>query len=307
MSENLLWGIDLGGSKIEAVVLDGPTVVARRRIATEAAGGYEHILGRIETLVGEVEAEVGQSRPPLMGMGTPGTLDPTTSRIKNSNTVCLNGRALAADLETRLGCRLTCANDANCFALAEATLGAGRGAASVFGVILGTGVGGGLVVNGHLLTGLHGIAGEWGHNVLEPDGHPCYCGKRGCVETVLGGPWLERHYQELTGSKKSLPQIVQEARSATDPAAVATLARLCEKFGEALSVVVNIFDPHVVVLGGGVGNVDELLTQGRESLRRWIFNDHAQTILVKPQLGDSAGVFGAAMLVSEVQSVSPIK
>ena len=214
--------------------------------------------------------------------------------MKNCNTTALNCRPLANDLSRMLGREVRLANDANCFALAEATMGAAKGYATVFGVILGTGVGGGLVVDGRVLNGAQGIAGEWGHNLLEPDGEPCYCGRRGCVETVLSGPFLERYYQGLTGESLRLPEIV--AREA-DPAAEQTLQRLCDYFGRALAVVINIFDPHAIVLGGGVGNVNALYGRGKEELQKHIFNNRFDTVILRPTLGDSAGVFGAAMLV----------
>lgn len=294
-----VWGLDLGGTKIEGVVMpvNGIEPACRLRIATEADRGYDHIVHRIAEVVRQMEEQTGLKRPDRIGIGTPGTSDPTSGLMKNCNTTALNGRPLPADLTQALQVEAVVANDANCFALAEATLGAAKGAPTVFGVIMGTGVGGGLVVHGQVLGGAQGIAGEWGHNVLEPDGLKCYCGKTGCVETVLSGPFLERYYESQSGHKKSLREI---ATAQNDPAADKTLARLYEKFGEAISVVVDIFDPHVVVLGGGVGNISGLYTEGRESLRRWVFNNELRTELRRPILGDSAGVFGAAMLVRPV-------
>lgn len=293
------WGLDLGGTKIEGVVLrEGSTEpVCRIRIPTEADRGYEHILTQIGRLVSQMESSSGLARPTAIGLGMPGNSDADTGLMKNANTVCLIGRPLISDLEHALGCRVYAANDANCFALAEATLGAGKGASVVFGVIMGTGVGGGLVVNGQALNGKMSIAGEWGHNVLEPCGAPCYCGKRGCVETVLSGPGLELWYSEQGGSEGvRLPEIVARAGNG-EALALATVERLCEKFGEAVSVVVNIVDPDVIVLGGGVGNVPDLYTHGVKALEKWVFNDKLTTRVVAPSLGDSAGVFGAAMLV----------
>jgi predicted NBD/HSP70 family sugar kinase len=295
----LVWGIDLGGTKVEGVVLDPDRFTeprCRLRVPTEANRGYDHIISQIGRLLTEMERETGEARPEAIGIGTPGTSDPATGLMKNCNTTAFNGRPLSMDLERALGCRVALANDANCFALAEARLGAGRGAEVVFGVILGTGVGGGLVVNGRVLGGAQGIAGEWGHNLLEPDGAPCYCGRKGCVETVLAGPSLERFYAERSGERRRLPEIL--SRVDTDAAAAATRERLMDQFGRALAVVVNIVDPHVVVLGGGVGSVPELRTEGRESLARHVFNTTLATELKAPTLGDSAGVFGAAMLVA---------
>lgn len=294
----MLWGIDLGGTKIEAVVLEPGelTPLARKRIPTEASGGYRRVVARIAQLVAEVSAEHGIEYPKQIGIGTPGAVDPATGLLKNSNTTCLNGMPLQQDLCDALGAEVICANDANCFALAEATLGAAVGYPTVFGVIMGTGVGGGIVVSGQVLAGCQDIAGEWGHTILEPDGEPCYCGRRGCVETVISGPALERFYTERSGEALGLREIFSRARSGQDAAAELTLRRLCEEFGHALAQVVNILDPHAIVLGGGVGAVPELMSAGSNELSKWVFNDRLRTPLLAPKLGDSAGVFGAAML-----------
>jgi fructokinase len=296
----MLWGIDLGGTKIECAVLESPTSTlthARKRIDTEAEKGYAHILSQIKRLVDAVAMEIG-SRPTTIGIGTPGTLEPSTQTLKNSNTVCLNGKPFKRDLEEVLGLPIEIANDANCFALAEAMLGAGKGATVVFGVIMGTGVGGGIVVNGKVLNGKQGIAGEWGHNTLEENGEPCYCGKRGCVETVLSGVWLERFYQKHSGQTRKLKDIVDRHLRCEDEHATATVKRLTENFGKAISVIINILDPDVIVLGGGVGNIELLYTNGVEATKRYVFNHTLETKIVKPLLGDSAGVFGAAMLTA---------
>jgi fructokinase len=299
MKTQPLWGIDLGGTKIEGVVLpsqDTITPICRLRISTEADQGYDHLVQRIQTMLEMLEEASGE-KCPAIGVGTPGRVDPKTHLMMNCNTTALNGKPLETDLTTALGLPVMIANDANCFALAEANLGAARGASTVFGVIMGTGVGGGIVIDGKCLPGVQGIAGEWGHNVLERDGEPCYCGKRGCVETVLSGPALERRYLRRTGVQLPLSEIAVRARSG-DSESQETISHLISKFGEALSVVVNILDPEVVVLGGGVGNVDELYTQGLDSLYEWIFSPSPETKLVRPSLGDSAGVFGAAHLTS---------
>jgi fructokinase len=299
----MLWGIDLGGTKIEGVVLksaDDPEVMVRKRIPTQQEYGYQHILERIKNLIDKMAAEVGHS-PEKVGIGTPGTLDPETQTLKNSNTVCLNGKPIKKDLETLIGARITIANDANCFALAEARLGVvkskGINAQVVFGVIMGTGVGGGLVVNGKIINGRHGIGGEWGHNFLDESGGQCYCGKVGCVETVICGPFTQRYYKSLSGKEKKLEDIVALHREGSDSNATKTINRLTHFFGKAISVVIDIVDPDVVVIGGGVGNVDELYSDGVNSAREHVFNNDLQTIFLKPELGDSAGVFGAAMLV----------
>ena len=299
MSE-LVWGVDLGGTKIEGVVLPGGSAepLCRMRLPTERERGYGHVRRRIVELVDRMAARVS-ARPQAVGFGTPGVLDPETHTLKNSNTTCLIGEPLRVDFADDLGCRVELANDANCFALAEARLGAGRGAPTVFGIILGTGVGGGVIVDGRALHGGQGIAGEWGHNVLDPDGRDCYCGRRGCVETLLAGPHLEAFYAQQAGQSRSLPAIAALAGAGEDAAAVATIDRLVTWFGRAVAGVVNILDPHVVVLGGGVSNIDALYTRGVDEMARWVFNDRVHTRVVRNQLGDSAGVFGAAMLVAE--------
>ncbi len=296
----LCWGIDLGGTKIEGVVLpgsDSTEPICRLRVPTERDEGYEHVRHNIVILVDRLTHEVGE-RPEAIGCGTPGVLDPHTNRLKNSNTTCLIGQPLQRDLAADLGCRVELANDANCFALAEARLGAGRGAATVFGIILGTGVGGGVVVDGRTLYGGQGIGGEWGHIVLDPEGRDCYCGRRGCVETFLSGPHLEAFYKERTGQSLPLADIAERAVTGGDAAAGETIDRLVEWFGRGVGTVINILDPHLVVLGGGVSNIDALYTRGVEALAPWVFNDTVHTRIVRNELGDSAGVFGAAMLVA---------
>lgn len=294
-----LWGIDLGGTKIEAAIIDAakPGVALwRRRTETGAESGYGRILENILRLVSELEAESGLARPRVVGIGTPGAVEPAAWVLKNSNTVCLNGRALREDLESALGCGVRMANDANCFALAEALWGAGRGEAVVAGLILGTGVGSGVVVHGRILEGLHGIAGEWGHNPMRGESHACYCGRAGCVETVIAGPSLERFYRERGGDAVRLPEIVRRA-DAGDGLAVETIRRLRSKFGEAIAAVVNILDPDAIVIGGGVGNIAALYDEEtRRAVAAHVFNPEFRTKILRPRLGDSAGVFGAALL-----------
>lgn len=298
---NQLWGIDLGGTKIEGIILESasnPVVVYRNRLPTEASKGHNHILNQVVQLVKDMRKHGNQ--PDQIGIGTPGALDPPTRLLKNSNSVNLNGKPLRDDLEKLLQTSVQMANDANCFALAETKMGVVHQlypqAQVVFGVILGTGVGGGIVVNGRVLNGLHGIAGEWGHNFLDESGGPCYCGKSGCVEKILAGPSLESFYQNLTGLKKTLKEIYILSQSGMDNAAVQTMHRLTHFFGLGLSVVLNILDPDVVVVGGGVGNIDLIYTAGVDSLQKHLFNPRLETPVLKPKLGDSAGVFGAAFL-----------
>jgi len=297
-----LWGIDLGGTKIEGAVLESSEhlrLLARQRIPTEASMGYDHILDQIAHLVELLAAETGQ-RPAHIGLGHPGTLDPNTGVVKNANTTALIGKPFDKDLERRLGVPVRLANDANCFAVAEALLGAVPdvlpNAEVVFGVILGTGVGGGLVVRQKVVNGRQGIAGEWGHNFLHESGGPCYCGKVGCVETLISGPALEKFYAQKSGQQLHLRDIVERSVAGNDAAATATMDRLIHYFGKAIAVVINIIDPDAIVLGGGVGNIDRLYTDGVAEAHKHLFNTRIDTVFLKPKLGDSAGVFGAALL-----------
>lgn len=303
VSNENLWGLDLGGTKIEGVVLKSaqePEVLFRDRVPTEAHLGYEHVLGQVQKLVEHMNEAVGY-RAGKLGVATPGTLVPRTGLMKNSNATCLNGQPMKADLERRLGMRVEMANDANCFALAETRLGVVKQqfphAKVVFGIILGTGVGGGVVVNGHVLSGYQGIAGEWGHNLLDAgEEGTCFCGKTGCNESIMAGPALERYYARHSGEQRGMRDIAQ--RAPTDPVAEQTLRRLTQYFGQAVSVVVNILDPDVIVVGGGVGNIDRIYCDGVAAVAPHIVDHQFETPVVKPRLGDSAGVFGAAFLVA---------
>lgn len=299
-----LWGIDLGGTKIEGAIvpsLDNPQPILRTRIDTEGHKGYEHIIDQIDKLVQTMKQQSGL-QPARLGLGTPGVLDPILQTMKNCNSTALNGQPLKKDLEDKLGIPCVLANDANCFALAETHWGVVKQQAPdakvVFGIIMGTGVGGGIVINGQVWNGKHGIAGEWGHNFLDESGGPCYCGRSGCVETVLSGPGLQRYYKSITGSMLSLKDILAHALQGNDQAAVKTIERLNHFFGKAVSVITNMLDPDVIVVGGGVGNIDSIYTAGVESLNKFIFNNHVDVQILKPSLGDSAGVFGAAALVA---------
>ena len=296
------WGIDLGGTKIEGVILDEALrPVIRHRIATEQEKGYGHILMQIKRLVGTMAEKSGLALPEVIGIGTPGRADGVDGVISNSNTVCLNGMPLLRDLREALRMEVAVENDANCFALAESMLGAGRDemarpGATAFGIILGTGVGGGIVRDGRIIRGAHGIAGEWGHNPLPGEHAKCYCGRRGCVETVISGPALERYYTSISGRKASLHEIV--AASGREEAARKTIDRLVTSFGKALAAVINILDPDLVIIGGGVGNIRQLYTpEARQAIAANVFNHSFDIPLLPPLLGDSAGVFGAALLV----------
>lgn len=297
-----VFGIDLGGTKTEGVVLPfrGSTEpICRLRVPTEAPKGYDHIIHQIKTLTNLLETESGEIASKI-GICTPGTSDPGSGLQKNSNTTCLNGKPFREDLEKSLGKTVSMANDANCFALAEATLGIVKeklpDAKVIFGIIMGTGVGGGLVFDGKVWNGAHGIGGEWGHNFLDESGGPCYCGRRGCVETILSGPSLERFYTTQSGCTKNLQEIVLEARNHADPVAVLTMERMIHFFGKAVGTLINILDPDAIVIGGGVGNIDELYTKGVAEAEKYLFNPRLETAFFKPKLGDSAGVFGATML-----------
>jgi predicted NBD/HSP70 family sugar kinase len=300
-----LWGIDMGGTKLEGVILSSPDstdVLFRNRIDTEADLGYEHVIEQMNKLVGLMKKETGLT-PEKIGIGTPGVYDHRIGAMKNCNSVVLNGKPLKSDLEKSLGVELRLANDANCFALAETKLGVVSeqypDAEVVFGVIMGSGVGGGIVVNQKIINGLQGIAGEWGHNFLDESGGPCYCGKVGCVETIISGPSLERYYFNHTGNRKHLKDIASLAESKVDPTAQKAMQRLVHFFGLGLSAVINILDPDVIVIGGGVGNIDLLYDRGLDAVSEYVFNNRFETPIVQPSLGDSAGVFGAAHLVSD--------
>ena len=299
-----LWGIDLGGTKIEGVILDSldnPKPLIRTRLDTGGSLGYDHIIGQIAKLVAMMEQQSGLTATTI-GFGTPGVLDPFLLTMKNCNSTSLNGMPLKKDIEAKLGIPVVLANDANCFALAETKWGVVKEKAPdarlVFGIIMGTGVGGGIVIDNKVWNGRHGIGGEWGHNFLDESGGPCYCGKVGCVEKVLAGPSLQAYYTGLSGQRLSLKEIVDRYNSGNDNAAKQTMDRLVDYFGKAVSVVINLLDPDVIVIGGGVGNIDLLYTQGTESIKKYIFNNRVDVPVLKPTLGDSAGVFGAAALVS---------
>jgi fructokinase len=292
-------GIDLGGTKIEIIALgEGGEVLLRRRVATPQ-GDYSATLHTMAALVAEAERELGMCGS--VGVGTPGTISRASGLVKNANSTCLNGQPLAVDLTAALRREVRIANDANCLALSEAVDGAAAGAEVVFGAILGTGVGGGIVVRGQILTGPNGIAGEWGHNPLPlPRGDDlplpaCYCGRAGCIETYLSGPALARdHHQQ--NSALLTPEAIAAAAAAGDPACQASLARHAERLARALSGVINLLDPEVIVLGGGLSRLAHLY---EEVPRRWtahVFSDRVATRLVAAAHGDSSGVRGAAWL-----------
>jgi len=295
----LRFGIDLGGTKTEIIAIDAAGEVVLRHRRQTPRDSYPAIVDSLAELVFSAEKELGaQGR---VGIGMPGSPSPTTARIRNANTIVLNGQPFVRDMERALSRPVRVANDANCFALSEAIDGAAAGAEVVFGVILGTGVGGGLVVRGRPILGHNAIAGEWGHNPLpwptdvERPGLPCYCGKSGCIETFLSGPGLAADYAELSGRLDHGPEIVALA-AAGDVVALAAVERYEDRLARALSGVINIVDPDVIVLGGGVSNIDRLYDHVTPHLRNYVFADAVDTPIVPPKHGDSSGVRGAAWL-----------
>jgi fructokinase len=288
-------GIDLGGTKIEGIVLDSHGgEVYRKRIDTERERGLAHILYRIHTLHTELAARIDNA-PHTLGIGTPGAISRRTGLLKNSNTVCLNGQPIKTELESLLGRKIEIQNDANCFAMAEALHGAGKGHKLVFGIIMGTGCGGGIVYQGEVFTGPQSIAGEWGHASIDPNGPLCYCGHRGCVETYISGAGAEARYAEKYGEKKSFAAI-EAAGRAGEPRATEFMNFFFQKFGRSVANLLNILDPDIVVIGGGVSKVKSLYKEGVAEVAKQVFSDSLETPIVENKLGDSAGVIGAALV-----------
>ncbi|OIO73419.1 MAG: hypothetical protein AUJ57_04345 [Zetaproteobacteria bacterium CG1_02_53_45] len=292
-------GIDLGGTKIELIALDADGGELTRFRKPTPAGDYHQTVATIVAMVNQVEREFAATA--TVGIGTPGALSLKNGLMKNCNSTCLNGRPLKADIERLLGREVRMSNDANCFALSEAVDGAGKGCAVVFGVILGTGVGGGIVVHGAVLDGASHIAGEWGHNPLpspraeELPGSICYCGRSGCIETWLSGPGLAADHLRLCGSDISAEQIVLQAE-AGDRECGHRLDVYCDRLARSLAGIINILDPDVIVLGGGLSNIDHLYERVPEIWGQYVFSDEVRTRLLPPQHGDSSGVRGAASL-----------
>lgn len=297
-------GIDLGGTKIEGIAIDGDGVERARLRVAAPSGDYDATVGAVAALVADLESEAGASADGI-GVGIPGAVSPATGLIKNANSTWLIGKPLAGDLEAALGRPVRLANDANCFAVSEAIDGAARGAGVVFGVILGTGVGGGLVIGGKAITGLNAIAGEWGHNPLpwptddERPGPACYCSKRGCIETFLSGPGLARDFRQAGGDELAAPDVVALAGDGTkagNAMAEAALERYEQRLARALASVINILDPDVIVLGGGLSNVGRLYDSVPRLWSDWVFSERVATPLLANVHGDSSGVRGAAWL-----------
>ncbi len=296
---DLLWGIDLGGTKIECAVLDKDyNILERERIPTMGDKGYEVVLDRIKMLVDQVAESLGE-KPTKIGIGTPGSINPQTNNLRNCNSVYLNGHPFQRDIQKKLGIPVKVTNDANCFAVSEYKLGVipekYPEAKVVMGVIMGTGVGSGIIVHGNIIDGKNGIGGEWGHNYLDASGGDCYCGKVGCVEKVISGPSLESYYTSISGNKKKLSEIVELYRSGDEKSSL-VMDRLFEFFCKGISNIINVLDPDVIIIGGGLGNIDELYSEGLTRLDKYVFSDYVSTIFTKPKYGDSSGVLGASLL-----------
>jgi len=283
-------GIDLGGTKTEGIVLDDSlNVIQRTRILTPQ-NNYSEIINQIYSLVYGLSTNIKDF---TVGVCTPGVISKKTGFLKNSNTQCLIGKPLKQDLEKKLDKKISMENDANCFAISEANMGSAKNHSVVFGVIMGTGVGGGIIVDGKIHHGRTNIAGEWGHHTLHQNGNECYCGNQGCVETYISGPALEKRWEEMTGKKESLSEIIKDLEA---PQFYQWKQEFLDNFGTSLANVIDILDPDVIVLGGGLSNIDFLYSDGAENVYEKVFSDLVDTPILKNNLGDSAGVFGAALL-----------
>lgn len=289
-------GIDLGGTKTEALLLDPEErPVLRRRRPTPRDRGYTAILDLVCTMIDEAVRQVPAHGSCTIGMGIPGSLDALSGLVHNANTTCLIGKPLQPDLELKLGRRIGIENDANCFTLAECRQGAGRGYGRVFGIIMGTGCGGGIYCNGAIIQGRNAIAGEWGHISIDPAGTECYCGNRGCVETKISGGGVQERFRERFGRALSMRDITQGYRD-NDPECVQAFTDFLDDFGRALGGLISILDPDAVVIGGGLSHINELYTLGADKARRYAFHHSISTPIKRNELGDSAGVFGAAWI-----------
>ena len=289
-------GIDLGGTKIEAIIIDDQfQVIDRKRIPTLRDEGYDAIINRIIDLSKEMIG-IGDIDGPI-GICTPGTIEATTGLLKNSNTVCLIGKPIQKDMEDALGIPVLMENDANCFALAEATIGAAKKYDVVFGVILGTGCGAGIIMNKKIHRGANAIAGEWGHHTLYPDGRSCYCGNQGCTESYISGTALESEWKELTGEFATVTDVIDNKMYEAHPE---WKENFMMNFGRALSNVIDILDPDAIVMGGGLSKVDLLYTEGMQAVYKESFSEVVRTPIIKNKLGDSGGVFGAAMIMDHI-------
>jgi len=294
-------GIDLGGTKIEAVLLEGADkILSKKRVATpiDTPDNYRQVIKRIKGLIEDALTTVQGTQDYTIGVGIPGTLDMETGVVQNANTTWLAGHHFRDDLSKTLNKTVIMENDANCFTLAESLGGAAQGYNLVFGIIMGTGCGGGLCINGHIHSGNHGIAGEWGHFSIDPKGYTCFCGNQGCIDTLLTGPGIMRSFKHLTGSDLTVEEIVEKSKH-NDADCGVVLDLFLENFGRSLGGVISFLDPDAIVLGGGLSNIEELYTIGLERSRKYAFHKKVRTPILKNKLGDSAGVFGAAWLGCE--------
>ncbi len=304
-------GIDFGGTKIEGIVLKSnfenaenidDYILFRERIDTEAKLGYDHLVFRLSNFISDIIEKMNLDPDSItIGIGLPGSIIRRTGCVKNSNTTCLNNRPFWTDVQKQLSIPVVFENDANCFALAEAVWGAGKLYSVIFGIILGTGVGGGIVINRQILSGLQNIAGEWGHALLIPDSRPCYCGKKGCIETYLSGPAFRKYDLEVNKLNLSSQDFCinwENGKYKNNPAAQTAIDHYCKYFGMAISNIINVLDPDAIILGGGMSNASFIYNKGLEYVREYVFNDELLTPIKKATLGDSAGVFGAAYLGS---------
>ncbi len=289
-------GIDLGGTKTESILLaPDNSILWRQRRPTPRADGYQATLTNLAEMIHEAAAKLSPETSYTIGIGIPGSIDNATGLVRNANSTCLIGQPLQKDLEHLIGHTIRIRNDADCFTLAECHSGSAHGYGLVFGVIMGTGCGGGLCIDEVVREGAHRIAGEWGHMVVAPNGAQCYCGKRGCIETLISGSGVETAYFRKYGKRLSMDEIVTEARLGEQQCRE-TFDRFLDDFGRCLGGLISILDPDAVVLGGGLSNIDELYTTGIERVRHYAFHDKLQTPILKNRLGDSAGVFGAAWI-----------
>jgi len=289
-------GIDLGGTKIEAILIDNQfQVIERKRVPTMRDDGYSAILNRIIDLAKDMINTADIDGP--IGICTPGAIEPKTGLLKNSNTVCLIGQPIQKDMEKELKIPVLMENDANCFALAEATIGAAKKYNVVFGVILGTGCGGGISIHKNIHRGANRIAGEWGHHTLYPDGRDCYCGNKGCTESYISGTALEKEWQEISGTFARVTDVIDNKLYESHPE---WRSNFILNFGRAMANVIDILDPDAIVLGGGLSKIDFLYTDGKESAYSETFSEIVSTPILKNKLGDSGGVFGAAMLADHI-------
>ena len=288
--------VDLGGTKIE-IILCGENILdilQRKRVPTQQDKGYERLLHQIADLMKEF-LQISQQEV-VIGMGIPGSISPLTGTIVGANTQCLNGQPLQVDLQSLIDHQVYIENDANCFALSEALIGAGQGYEAVLGIIMGSGVGGGAVYSGKLWKGANGCASEWGHQTLKSNGIPCWCGRIGCMENYLSGIGIERIYKELCGEKCSLPEIYRKYEEGEDPYAQHVMQNMISDFADGMSNLITIFDPSIIVLGGGVSNLPILYSQGASAAIQKTFHPEFTVPIVQNKLGDSSGIYGAAML-----------